>query len=308
MSFSSKVKEEITKIDLSKIESETLLTAFAASAVIVNKEKFEIHTENMAIARYLFSNFKKLYNINLDIADKKSPVNKKIIITLSYEDKNFQILKSLSIIDDNNKINHIPKNFFLDSEEKKRAYIKGCFMASGSINDPKTARYHLEIFVGSRTRAIFLKNLLNEYFLNSKYIKRERGYILYIKEAEKIGDFLRIIGATNSLLYFEDIRIYRDLKNMTNRLNNCEQANVEKKMLSSNKQIKEIQLIEETIGLDVLDDKTKELSIYRLKYPDTSLQELSEIMSMETENMISKSGINHRFRKISEIAKKIRNN
>ena len=130
---------------------------------------------------------------------------------------------------------------------------------------------------------------------------------MYIKEAEKIGDFLRIINANQAVLYYEDIRIYRDHKNMTNRLNNCEQANIDKVVENASKQIEEIDYLKQKLGFDVLDDKTKEAIEYRLKYPESSLLELSEIISYETGKPITKSGLNHRFRKIRELVNKLKN-
>ena len=130
--------------------------------------------------------------------------------------------------------------------------------------------------------------------------------MVYIKEAEKIGDFLRIIQASQAVLYYEDIRIYRDHKNMTNRLNNMEQANMDKVVETATKQIEDIEYLKESIGLDLLDDKTKEAIEYRLKYPETSLLELSEIISYETGKPITKSGLNHRFRKIRELVNKMK--
>ena len=154
--------------------------------------------------------------------------------------------------------------------------------------------------------ANFVSKLLNMFDLNSKVIKRETKYMIYIKEAEKIGDFLKIIQATEALFYYEDIRIYRDHKNMTNRLNNCEQANVDKTIITANNQVKEIEKIMDSGGLDLLDLKTKEAAIYRLKYKEASLLELSEIISIETGNKITKSGLHHRFKKISDLASKIK--
>ena len=132
--------------------------------------------------------------------------------------------------------------------------------------------------------------------------------MVYIKEAEKISDFLRIINAYQAVMYFEDIRIYRDHKNMTNRLNNCEQANIDKIFLTAAKQLKDIEKLKEYDLLDVLDEKLKEVVEYRQKYPESSLQELSEIMSNELGYSISKSGLNHRFRKIKEMIKRIEDN
>ena len=149
--------------------------------------------------------------------------------------------------------------------------------------------------------------MLNEYNLNSKVLKKDNKYMVYIKEAEKIGDFLRILNTTNALFYYEDIRIYRDHKNMTNRLNNCEQANVDKTVLAAIKQVSDIELIEQTCGLELLDEKTHEAAIYRLKYKDASLTELGEIITLETGNSITKSGLYHRFNKIKNLADRIRN-
>ena len=154
----------------------------------------------------------------------------------------------------------------------------------------------------------YIKEKLNLYNLNSKIIKRENRYMIYIKEAEKIGDFLRMINAIQALLYFEDIRIYRDHKNMTNRLNNCEQANVDKIIETATNQVKDIELIESIGGLDLLDEKIQIVAIYRMKYKEASLQELSEIITIETGYPITKSGLHHRFNKIKELANKIRNN
>ena len=130
--------------------------------------------------------------------------------------------------------------------------------------------------------------------------------MVYIKEAEKIGDFLRIIEANDAVMYYEDIRIYRDHKNMTNRLNNMEQANTEKIINSCNNQIEDIELIFDKLGKDSLDDKTLIAATYRIKYPESSLQELSEIMSLEIGKPITKSGLNHRMRKIKEIASRLK--
>ena len=177
-------------------------------------------------------------------------------------------------------------------------------MVSGSLNDPKTSRYHLEFLINDTMYAKFLNELLNNNNLNSKILHRKKGYMIYIKEAEKISDFLRLIRAYNGVMYYEEIRVYREKINMTNRLNNCEQANVEKMVATSNKLINDIKLLRENYMFDLLDDKVKESAVYREKYPETSLLELSKIMTMETGSNITKSCLNHRFRKIKELALK----
>ena len=132
--------------------------------------------------------------------------------------------------------------------------------------------------------------------------------MIYIKISEEISDFIKLLGATNSLFYYEDIRIYRDHKNMVNRLNNCEQANIEKSMKTSKEQIDNINYLKENDLIDLLDDKIKMVILYKEKYPETTMNELAKIISMETETDITKSCINHYFRKIKEIVIKHKNN
>ena len=149
---------------------------------------------------------------------------------------------------------------------------------------------------------------LNIFELNAKILIRNKKYMIYIKEAEKISDYLKILGANQAVLYYENARIYRDKKNQTNRLNNCEQANLDKVFKTSLEQLEQIKIIEEKKGLELLDDKTKQALEYRRKYPESSLKELSEIISVETGKTITKSGLNHRFRKIKDLSEKIKRN
>lgn len=132
--------------------------------------------------------------------------------------------------------------------------------------------------------------------------------MIYLKEAEKISDYIKILGANNAVMYFENVRIYREQKNQTNRLNNCEQANIDRVVATATSQLDQIRIIEETASLDLLDDKTKETLDYRKKYPEASLKELSEIISLETSKPITKSGLNHRLRKIKELADNLSKN
>ena len=157
----------------------------------------------------------------------------------------------------------------------------------------------------SNEYACYISELVNKFNLNSKVIKREKNCMVYVKEAEKISDFLRVINAYNGVMYFEDIRIYRDHKNMANRLNNCEQANMDKIIGTAVKQLKDIEVLKKNDLLDILDDKLLDVIKYREMYPESSLQELSEIINNELEYRITKSGLNHRFRKISDMVSKI---
>ena len=307
MTFSSRVKDEVSRLETSRTENIAELSAIIRNTVALSNKSIDITVENNAVARRIFKLIKDIYNITPKITVRKRyNFNKNLTYILSLKNEYKYILIDLSYYDeDYNKIN-IPKDYLISDEEDLRAYLRGLFIAVGSVNDPKTSRYHLELLVDNSSYANFINNILNDHLLNSRIIKREKHYMIYIKEAEKISDFLRIIKSYNAVLYFEDIRIYRDHKNMTNRLNNCEQANIDKVFQTSNEQIHDIEKLKEYDMLDFIDEKLKEVCKYRLKYPESSLKELSEIISLETGNVITKSGLNHRFRKIKEIASQIK--
>ena len=306
MTFSTEIKNEITRLECSKTESIAELSAIVRNSASTS-ESIYINVENNAVARRIYKLFKDIYNITPTITIRKRYFNKGINYILEIKKNNTRILEDLSIIDNNSSYLTRPKEYLIDDGENKRAYLRGLFIACGSVNDPKTSRYHLEFIVDSDEYAKYINTMLNEYSLNSRIIRREKNYMVYIKEAEKISDFLRIIKAYNGVMYFEDIRIYRDHKNMTNRLNNCEQANMDKVFLTSSNQIKDIDKLKELGLYDELDSKLKKVIDYRLKYPESSLQELSEIMTSEGEK-ITKSGLNHRFRKIKELIDNYKSN
>lgn len=307
MSFTTEIKNEICMNDFSKLENICMLSAFVRNNAFYDDNKIVILSENPKVVRKVFTIFRDLYDINPVITQGKSNnFNKKSYYNIVVSEKVNLILRDLMVIDENGIYVDIPKDYFLDSEDLKRAYLRGSFLAKGSINDPKKSRYHLEFLVEKKKESYLLVDILNSFGISAKVIVRDKGYMTYIKEAEKIGDFLRIVSANNAILYYEDIRIYRDHKNMTNRLNNCEQANVDKVISASKQHIEDIELIKEKIGLDGISDKLKEVIIYREKYPEVSLSELSYIISKETDKEISKSGLSHRFRKIHEIADRLR--
>ncbi len=304
MSFTATIKEEITRIDENIVESLAELSCIIRNNASID-EDIVITVENNAVARRIFRLIKNIYDVTPIITVRKRyNFNNNFSYILKIRQKVSFILKDLSIVIDS-VYQNIPKNYLINDDECIRAYLRGLFIATGSINDPKTSQYHLEFIVDNREYAEFISELLNKYQLNSKVIKREKNYMVYIKEAEKISDFLRIIHAFSGVMYFEDIRIYRDHKNMTNRLNNCEQANMDKIFLTAAKQLHDIDILEEHDLFDVLDEKILDVIRYRREYPESSLQELSEIMSHELGYLITKSGLNHRFRKIREMANQI---
>ena len=297
MSFTAEVKNEVSKLELNKTDSLSEL-----SGIMHEFKDLKVTTENASVARRIFKIVKDIYKVNAVITVRKGyNYHKNYIYILEIKQKKDIIINDLSLN------NPILDNYLVDDEYLLRAYLRGLFLICGSINDPKKSRYHLEFVVNDLDYANFISDKLNYFNLNSKVIKRDLKYMVYIKEAEKIGDFLRIINATSAVLYYEDIRIYRDHKNMTNRLNNCEQANVDKIIQTAFNQVKDINKIKNEFGnLDILDDKTRVIAEYRLKYPEASLQELSEIIGVETESKLSKSGVYHRMKKITEIAERIK--
>lgn len=304
MSFTSIVKNEVSKIELNDIEKIAELSAIVISGGII-EDNIKITTENSSVARRIFNLIKDTYQLNPIVTMRKGfNYQKKYLYILHVKEKRDKILTDLGLFD--KEILKKPKNYIVDDEESLRAYLRGIFLMTGSINDPKTSRYHLEFLVDDEILGNFILELLNRFYLNAKILKRENKYMVYIKEAEKISDFLRVINAYNAVMYYEDIRIYRDHKNMTNRLNNCEQANVDRTIQTATNQIEDIELIIENMGLDLLSEKEKIVVEYRLKYKDVSLLELSEIISLETGKPITKSGLYHRFKKISELANRIR--
>ena len=239
-------------------------------------------------------------------------ISPQIIVRKGYNyNKNYLYIleiKEVDMICRDLNIEEVPKEYLVADEEQIKAYLRGLFLIKGSVNDPQKSRYHLELSVDKEDYARFVLKILSQYNINAKVIARDNSYMIYLKEAEKISDFLKLIGASKAVLYFEDIRIYRDHANMVNRLNNCEQANVDKIINTSYEQIKAIEKIEKNVGLDILNEGEKVVALYRKKYSEVSLVELSEIITLETGHKITKSGVYHRLNKIKEIADKIGNN
>ena len=296
MTFTTKIKDEITKVIENVIESLVVLHSYLYYNCVFQDNNLTILTENASVARYIFKLIKEHYNVNIKLTlrvQKKFRV--KNIYILSIKDK-------LNLISED--INNTVNNIMDSSDEEKIAFLKGAFLATGSVNDPSKSKYHLEFLIDEESDTNIIKNLLIGFNFNAKVIKRSKGYMLYLKSSEEISDFIKMLNAINSVFYYEDIRIYRDHKNMVNRLNNCEQANVEKSLRTCNEQIECINYLKENDMLSLLDDKILVVVNYRLKYPESSMNELASIISLETDIFITKSGINHYFRKIKQLVEK----
>lgn len=303
MSYTIKIKEEISNLDVTKSEMIAELSGFIRNNGVLHDNILHLTTENEFTVERLKKFFQNLYEIDVEVEVKDNlNFSKKNLYQISISQKTSLILQDLAYLDNNGTYIETPPTYIVGANEELRAYLRGVFLCTGSINDPKASRYHMELLISKPNEAVFVQKLLNVFDLNAKILNREKGYMIYIKEAEKISDYIRILGASQAVLYFENARIYREKKNQTNRLNNCEQANMDKVFATAQQQLEQIALIEETGSIELLDDRTKIALEFRKKYPESSLKELSEIISVETGKPITKSGLNHRYRKIRDLA------
>ncbi|BBD14967.1 DNA-binding protein WhiA [Melissococcus plutonius] len=309
MSFASEVKKELTGLEVhrehAKVELAALIRMNGSLGLVNQQFILNVQTENAAIARRIYALLKDHYHVRSELLVRKKMKLKKnnvYIVRLKQDTK--KILADLDIMEGLVFQSHVSKQI-TENPQKIRSYLRGAFMASGSINNPETSRYHLEIYSTYEEHNEDIYKMLNYYRLNAGILERRNGYISYLKGAEKIADFLTLIGATNSMLKFEDVRIIRDMRNSVNRLVNCETANLNKTINAASKQINNIHYIEQTVGLNALPDKLQEIAELRLNYPEVSLKELGEMMTTAS---ISKSGINHRLRKINEFAEELKKN
>lgn len=298
MSFSTSVKNEIIEIDYTKLEDISFLSGYIRNNYLYDGKNLIITSENRKIIDKIYSLIKKYFDINMEVVESEnSNFYKNKLINIIISDKIIDILNDLMVFDDDKYINHV-KDYIVDSDDLKKAYLRGVFLATGSINDPKTSRYHMEFLVNDNNEALSVVSLLSYFHINAKIINREKGYMVYVKDSENISDFLKLLGANRAVMYYEDIRALRDKKNMANRLNNCEQANVDKVISAAKSQLEDCIYLLDTLGEKLINERLLVAITYRMKYPESSLEELSNIISLETGKNITKSGLNHRFRDI----------
>jgi len=308
MSFASETKKELTNLEIKpccvRAELSALIRMNGSMSFSNRKLIVDIQTENAAIARRIYTLIKKSYDVPVELLVRKKMRLKKnnvYIVRLSQQAK--EILEDMKILGEGFTFIHDIASDLIKKKCCKRSYLRGAFLAGGSVNNPETSSYHLEIASLYKEHNDSLCELMNKFGLNSKTLERKKGYITYLKEAEKITEYLNIVGAVNALLRFEDVRIVRDMRNSVNRLVNCETANLNKTIGASIRQVENIRYINDTVGLHILPEKLREIAELRLHYTDVTLKELGEMVAGGT---ISKSGINHRLRKIDEIADKLR--
>ena len=307
MSYASEVKKELTGITVHEKNARAELMALirmtgsiglANHAMILN-----VQTESPAIARRIYSLIKHLYKVESDILVRKKMKLKKnntYVVRLRHHAQ--EILGDLAILDGFQIKERVPLDLLTD-DLMIRSYLRGAFLAGGSVNNPETSRYHLEIYSLYEEHNEMIAEMINRYDLNARTTNRRSGYIVYLKEAEKIANFLQLIGATTSMLEFENIRIVRDMRNSVNRLVNCENANMDKVANAANRQVENIMLIEATVGLSSLPEKLRAIAETRLAHQEVSLKELGTLVPG---GPISKSGVNHRLRKLNAYADELR--
>ncbi|QAY67323.1 DNA-binding protein WhiA [Paenibacillus protaetiae] len=308
MSFAAQTKKELTLIEADacceKAELSALIRMNGSVSLSSRKVVLDISTENAAIARRIYSLVKRIFNVHTELlVRKKMRLKKNNVYIVRIPTKVQEILSDLRIVSEG--------FIFQDGIDKeiirkpccKRSYLRGAFLAGGSVNNPEGSSYHLEISSMYEEHCGALVELANKFDLNARCIERKKGFVFYIKEGEKIIELLNIIGAHQALFKFEDVRIMRDMRNSVNRIVNCETANLNKTIGAAVRQIENIKLLEREVGLDNLPEKLKEVAQIRLQHPDMNLKEVGEMLKMK----VSKSGVNHRLRKIDELAEKLRN-
>ena len=304
MSFASDVKKELTMLEVHPEHAKAELAALISMNGTLEQSDdhifVTIQTENAAIARRIFSLIKDLFAIKADISvRRRMKLNKNNVYFIRLNKEAKRILSSLGILEP--MLYEIPlPDEIKKNNQKVRSFLRGAFLARGSVNSPETNSYHLEIHSTNEAMNQDTFDMMEELELNPKTHRRKNGgYMTYLKEAEKIADFLGIVGANNGLFMFEDVRIVRDMRNSVNRLVNCEQANLNKTVDAATKQLEAILLLDREVGLTSLPERIQEIASLRLDHPEASLKELGELVPGKG---LSKSAVNHRMRKLTQMA------
>lgn len=315
MSFSSQVKEELSR-QLSPARhcqiAEIAAILSLCGRIHAAKEdalSIQIHTENVSVARKYFTLLKKAFNIRTDISIRRNAFLKKnrtyTVIVKGQEDAR-RVLEACRLLNEGRKIyGNLPvvKNLIIQNPCCRRSFIRGAFLAAGSISDPEKF-YHFEITCASSDKAEQLREVIATFDIDAKIVVRKKYFVVYIKEGSQIVELLGVMEAHVALMELENIRILKEMRNSVNRQVNCETANINKTVSAAVKQLQDIQYIQETAGLSYLPEPLEDIARVRLERPDATLKELGESLSPP----VGKSGVNHRLRKISAAAEILRKN
>jgi cell division protein WhiA len=307
MSFAAQTKKELTMVEsescCEKAELSALIRMNGTVQLSTGRVILDISTENAAIARRIYSLLKKLYSVHAELlVRKKMRLKKNNVYIVRMPSGVQELLAELKIVSEGFLFTPSIEKDIIRGNCCKRAYLRGAFLAGGSVNNPEGSSYHLEIASIYEEHCQALCKLANRFDLNARFIERKKGFVFYIKEGEKIIEFLSLIGAHQALFRFEDVRIMKDMRNSVNRIVNCETANLNKTIGAAVRQIENIKLLQEQVGLENLPEKLREVAEIRVQYPEINLKEVGDMLK----GSVSKSGVNHRLRKIDELAEKLR--
>ena len=314
ISFSGKIKEELAKhwsdARHCQIAELTAIISLCGRVTIDSRERYgiKVKTENVSVARKYFTLLEKTFNIKTEtfVSRNSSKETVSYTVTIKKHEDAMKVLQAAKLVDEYGEITEefsMVKNLIIKNSCCKRAFLRGAFLASGSISNPEKS-YHIEIVCSGSKKAEQIKTIINSFGLDAKVIIRKKSHVVYLKEASQIVDMLNVMEATNALMNMENIRILKEMRNTVNRKVNCETANLNKTVSAAVKQLEDIRYIQERIGLKKLPEGLLEMAEVRLEYPNASLKELGDLLSVP----IGKSGVNHRLRKLSEIADKLRDN
>lgn len=308
MSFTFDVKQEISlntpENDEARAELSALIQMTSSLSISNRGMALVCTTENAAVSRAIYRLCRQMYQVEITPSVKRRMnLKKNLIYILRLEGNVRGILEDLGLYSSRGLLDR-PLQRIVAKDGCARMYLAGAFMADGSVNSPQTTNYHLEIKASNDAHAEFLIDLLDRFHIGAKKTERRGHVIVYVKAAEKIADFLRCIGASECLLQFEDTRISRDFTSNMTRLNNVDVANVVKSMEAAARQLQDIQILEENDMIRTLDEKLLDVVELRKANPEGSLNELAAEYRSKTGNVVSKSGLKHRFVKLHELAEK----
>ena len=312
MSFSGNVKEELSEHWSSarhcQIAELAAILGLCGSIIINTRNEYrvKVHTENKAVARKVFTLIKKTFNIESDISIRRNIQKQSVsysVVVKQHQDA-LRVLQAVKLIDehlDGFEEVRIVNPIVVQQTCCKRAFIRGAFLAAGSMSDPKKA-YHFEIVCAAEPMAEQIRELMSSFSMDAKIVQRKKSYVVYLKEGSQIVDILNIMEAHVSLMELENVRILKEMRNTVNRKVNCETANLNKTVSAAVKQLEDITYLRDTIGLEKLSEGLEEVALARLSHPDASLKELGALLSPP----VGKSGVNHRLRKLGDLAEKVR--
>ena len=313
MSFSSSVKDELSR-QISparhcQIAEMAAIISLCGRVQISENDEYaiRIQTENVAVARKYFTLLKKTFNIGADISIRRNAYLKKsrtYTVLVSDHEEALRILQATKLIDEHGEVGEnlsLVKNIVVQNACCRRAFIRGAFLASGSISDPEKF-YHFEIVCATMAKAEQLKNIILTFSIDAKIVARKKYFVVYIKEGSQIVDILNVMEAHVALMNLENIRIMKEMRNSVNRQVNCETANINKTVSAAVRQLEDIEYIRDTAGLSSLPDNLYEIAQIRLDRPEATLKELGEALSPP----VGKSGVKHRLRKLCAIAERLR--